>query len=100
MYFKISRCSPFFTPCGAFVCAIMLVLASGSTPAAGQQFTTNSYTLANGMRIVVAEDHHIPRVALHFFYKIGSRNERQGMTGISHFLEHMMFNGALKYGPG
>ena len=33
------------------------------------------------------------------FYKVGSRNERPGITGISHFFEHMMFNGAKKYGP-
>ena len=36
---------------------------------------------------------------MYFFYKIGSRNERPGTTGISHFFEHMMFNGAKKYGP-
>jgi zinc protease len=39
-------------------------------------------------------------VALYTFYKIGSRNERPGTTGLSHFFEHMMFNGAKKYGPG
>ena len=42
----------------------------------------------------------IPNVALYTFYKIGSRNERPGTTGLSHFFEHMMFNGAKKYGPG
>ncbi len=56
-------------------------------------------TLANGMKILVQEDHNIPNVAMYFFYKIGSRNERPGTTGISHFFEHMMFNGAKKYGP-
>jgi zinc protease len=55
--------------------------------------------LANGMKVIVQEDHNIPNVALYFFYKIGSRNERPGITGISHFFEHMMFNGAKKYGP-
>lgn len=59
-----------------------------------------SSTLSNGMRVLIVEDHHIPRVALHFFFRIGSRNERAGKTGISHFLEHMMFSGAKKYGPG
>jgi len=39
-------------------------------------------------------------VALYIFYRVGSRNERPGITGISHFFEHMMFNGAKKYGPG
>jgi zinc protease len=58
-----------------------------------------SHTLANGMKLIVEEDHDIPNVAMYFFYRIGSRNERPGTTGISHFFEHMMFNGAKKYGP-
>ncbi|MCU0241406.1 MAG: insulinase family protein, partial [Vicinamibacteria bacterium] len=41
-----------------------------------------------------------PSVALYVFYRIGSRNERPGATGLSHYFEHMMFNGAKKYGPG
>ena len=49
--------------------------------------------------MIVQEDHSIPNVALYIFYKIGSRNERPGTTGLSHFFEHMMFNGAKKYGP-
>jgi zinc protease len=64
-----------------------------------QNFPVQSHTLSNGMKIIVQEDHDIPNVALYFFYKIGSRNERPGITGISHFFEHMMFNGAKKYGP-
>lgn len=58
-----------------------------------------SFTLENGMRIYVLEDNSIPNVAMYFFYKVGSRNEYPGITGISHFFEHMMFNGAKKYGP-
>jgi zinc protease len=58
-----------------------------------------SVTLTNGMKILIEEDHDIPNVAMYLFYKIGSRNERPGITGISHFFEHMMFNGAKKYGP-
>ena len=57
-------------------------------------------TLSNGMKILVQEDHNIPNVAMYLFYKIGSRNEHPGTTGLSHFFEHMMFNGAKKYGPG
>jgi zinc protease len=56
--------------------------------------------LSNGMKILIQEDHNIPNVAMYFFYKIGSRNEHPGTTGLSHFFEHMMFNGAKKYGPG
>ncbi|HXE12113.1 MAG TPA: pitrilysin family protein [Bryobacteraceae bacterium] len=56
--------------------------------------------LDNGMNILVQEDHSIPTVALYLFYKVGSRDERPGITGISHFFEHMMFNGSSKFGPG
>jgi predicted Zn-dependent peptidase len=58
-----------------------------------------TFTLKNGMQIFVLEDHSIPNVAMYLFYKVGSRNEYPGITGISHFFEHMMFNGAKKYGP-
>ena len=58
-----------------------------------------SFTLKNGMKIFVLEDHSIPNANMYFFYKVGSRNEYVGITGISHFFEHMMFNGAKKYGP-
>src|SRR5438128_210176 len=64
-----------------------------------QQFPVATKTLKNGMKVLVQTDHSIPSVALYIFYKIGSRNERPGTTGLSHFFEHMMFNGAKKYGP-
>ncbi len=60
----------------------------------------NVHLLKNGMKLLVEEDHSIPNAALYIFYRVGSRNERPGTTGISHFFEHMMFNGAKKYGPG
>jgi zinc protease len=50
-------------------------------------------TLANGMKVVVWPDEDIPNVALYTYFKVGSRNEHAGITGISHFFEHMMFNG-------
>jgi zinc protease len=58
-----------------------------------------SFTLENGMKIIVLEDHSIPNANMYFFWKVGSRNEVPGITGLSHFFEHMMFNGAKKYGP-
>jgi zinc protease len=66
----------------------------------GQEYPVATKTLKNGMKILVQADHSIPNVALYTFYKVGSRNERPGTTGLSHFFEHMMFNGAKKYGPG
>src|SRR6267154_6174410 len=58
-----------------------------------------THTLKNGLKILVHEDHSIPTVASYIFYRIVSRNEGPGTTGLSHFFEHMMFNGAKKYGP-
>ena len=51
------------------------------------------------MKIMVLEKSSIPNANMYLFYKVGSRNEYIGITGISHFFEHMMFNGAKKYGP-
>ncbi|MGS0690621.1 M16 family metallopeptidase [Shewanella sp. 30m-9] len=58
-----------------------------------------SFTLDNGMKIMVLEDSSIPNANMYLFWKVGSRNEVPGITGISHFFEHMMFNGSKKYGP-
>lgn len=58
-----------------------------------------SFTLENGMKIMVLEDSSIPNANMYLFWNVGSRNEVPGITGISHFFEHMMFNGADKYGP-
>ncbi len=87
--------------CGRVVRAYLLFLVgTWAVVAAAQTFDVKTHTLKNGMKILVQEDHSIPNVALYIFYRIGSRNERPGTTGLSHFFEHMMFNGAKKYGPG
>ncbi len=77
-----------------------MVFAFVPAQAQTQEFPVASRTLKNGMKVLVQSDHSIPNVALYIFYRIGSRNERPGTTGLSHFFEHMMFNGAKKYGPG
>src|SRR6185369_14081111 len=79
--------------------ASLMVLCLCQVKAWGQAVDVKTHTLKNGMKILVNEDHSIPSVALYIFYRIGSRNERPGITGLSHFFEHMMFNGAKKYGP-
>jgi zinc protease len=79
------------------ILAFLLILVS-SSPA--QQFDVKTHQLKNGMKILMLEDHSIPNIALYFFHRVGARNERTGITGLSHFFEHMMFNGAKKYGPG
>lgn len=82
-----------------FSAAILASLAVGSTLTA-QSFPVQEHTTPNGMKVLVSEDPSIPNVAMYTFFRIGSRNEHEGITGISHFFEHMMFNGAKKYGHG
>jgi len=59
-----------------------------------------SYNMANGLQVIVWPDHDIPNVVMYNFVRAGSRNEYPGITGISHFFEHMMFTGASRHGPG
>ena len=56
-------------------------------------------TLDNGLRVLLIEDHRSPIVSFQMWYRVGSRNEARGATGIAHFLEHMMFKGTPTYGP-
>ncbi len=56
-------------------------------------------TLGNGLTVLLHEDHSVPTVAFWQWYRVGSRNERPGITGISHFFEHMMFNGSKNVPP-
>ncbi len=83
--------------------AVFLVLSvflAASLQAALRKEDIKVHKLANGLKVLLLEDHDIPNVALYTFFRVGSRNERPGMTGSSHFIEHMMFNGTAKYGPG
>ncbi len=57
-------------------------------------------TLPNGLQIRLLPTDAVPTCSFYTFFRVGSRNERPGTTGISHLFEHMMFNGAKKYGPG
>jgi zinc protease len=57
-------------------------------------------TLENGLKIIVWPDHDIPNVVMYNFVRAGGRNEYPGITGLSHFFEHMMFNGSENVPPG
>ncbi|MEP6568489.1 MAG: pitrilysin family protein [Acidobacteriota bacterium] len=52
------------------------------------------HTLANGLRVILCEDHAIPVVSVALYYDVGSRNEKVGRTGFAHLFEHMMFQGS------
>ena len=56
-------------------------------------------TLANGLKVILLENHKAPLATFHVWYRVGSRNEEWGKTGLSHMLEHMMFKGTKKYRP-
>lgn len=88
--------------CATWPTLLLGILLACGVPLGAQEsrFPVATKTLKNGMKVLVQSDHSIPNVALYIFYRVGSRNERPGTTGLSHFFEHMMFNGAKKYGPG
>ncbi len=88
----------------AVMAAVLLVLSAGAAPAfAGEKISVaidaTVETLDNGLKVILVEDHSVPVISYQTFFRVGARNERAGITGISHFMEHMMFNGADKYGP-
>lgn len=60
----------------------------------------HEYHLKNGLTLLIKEDHRAPLVMSEIWYKVGSSYEPNGITGISHALEHMMFRGTKKFGPG
>ena len=78
-----------------FVVAVPALAADSPSPTAGVQATT----LENGLRVLLLEDHRSPIVTVQTWYRVGSRNEHRGATGIAHFLEHMMFKGTPNHGP-
>src|SRR5512139_2402470 len=59
-----------------------------------------SFTLANGMQVVVIPDHRTPVVTQMIWYKVGSADETPGKSGLAHFLEHLMFKGTAKHPAG
>lgn len=61
---------------------------------------TQEYHLKNGLTLLVREDHRAPVAVMSVWYKVGGSYEHSGITGISHLLEHLMFRGTKKYGPG
>ncbi|HTM32420.1 MAG TPA: pitrilysin family protein [Vicinamibacterales bacterium] len=57
-------------------------------------------TLANGLDVIVHEDHQLPMVAVNLWYHVGSKNERPGRTGFAHLFEHLMFEGSAHHDSG
>ncbi len=69
--------------------------------AASEKFPTikyEKYKLANGLEVILSEDHRLPLVAVDLWYHVGPANERPGRTGFAHLFEHMMFTGSKHVG--
>lgn len=75
--------------------ALILVLCTGLARAALKD-TVYETVLGNGLKVILLENHKAPLVTFQVWYRVGSRNEAWGKTGLSHMLEHMMFKGTTR----
>lgn len=92
------------SPVPLLALASALILAAGvrpspakpapQPPAASGGLAVSSFTLDNGLTVVLHEDHAIPTVMVMMWYRVGSKDERAGKTGFAHLFEHLMFKGS------
>jgi zinc protease len=84
--------------------ALVIIPSLASQRALAQTTVTSappaSFTLANGLQVVVIPDHRTPVVTQMVWYKVGSADETPGKSGLAHFLEHLMFKGTAKHPAG
>jgi len=76
------------------IAAAALLCVVGSAAASDIDIPYTEFTLDNGLRVIVHEDHKAPIVAVNIWYHVGSKNEKPGKTGFAHLFEHLMFNGS------
>ncbi len=83
------------------ILAVTMVMAMALPPAAqGGIFNPETFTLDNGLQVVVISNHRAPVVSHFVFYRVGAADEPPGKSGIAHFLEHLMFKGTASIPPG
>jgi zinc protease len=78
---------------------LLLCLLSPALAEAGLREQVFETVLPNGFKVILLENHKAPLITFQVWYRVGSRNEEWGRTGLSHMLEHMMFKGTKKIGP-
>lgn len=83
-----------------YTLGLLSLLAVASLAATYEEGKVYRHRLDNGLTVLTMERHIAPLVYHQLTYRVGSRNERLGITGISHVVEHMMFKGTPKYGKG
>ena len=79
---------------------IALLAITLSTAAWAFDIKSTEFTLANGLRVILIEDHRAPVVTHTVWYRVGGADEQVGKTGLAHFLEHLMFKGTQKFPQG
>jgi zinc protease len=79
---------------------VVLMFLSAPCFAAGKTFNAETFTMKNGMQVVVIPNHRAPVVTHMVWYKQGAADEPAGVSGIAHFLEHLMFKGTKKIPAG
>jgi len=84
----------------ALAAALASTLAAAPAAQTGPTIKFTETKLANGLRVILSEDHTAPVYSIVVHYNVGSRDERQGRTGFAHLFEHMMFKGSENVGPG
>lgn len=98
---KRLRPSPFRWAYLLTICAIAVIMTLAlETPAVRAAPDVSSFKLKNGMEVVVIPDHRAPVVTHMVWYRVGAADEPRGVSGIAHFLEHLMFKGTEKIAPG
>jgi predicted Zn-dependent peptidase len=80
--------------------ALAGALLAGSAAAAVFRVPIEQYTLDNGLKVILSEDHASPVVAVAIYYHVGSRDEEKGRSGFAHLFEHMMFQGSANVKKG
>ena len=78
----------------------LAALLAAPLPATAQVFSPTTYQLANGLQVVVVENHRSPIVTHMVWYRVGAADEPPGKSGIAHLLEHLMFKGTPSVPPG
>src|SRR5512137_2181802 len=76
----------------------LAALLLAAAPLAAQDIPVVERTLPNGLRLLMVERHEQPTIAFGWMARVGSANERPGMTGMAHLFEHMMFKGTRTIG--
>jgi len=98
--FPLPRPLFLLTPALMFmILTIVMILTYGTVARAGLSDAVKTETLPNGLFVIVLENHKAPVAAFTIIYKVGSRNEQFGRTGLSHLLEHLMFRGTKTLKP-